>query len=145
MIKNKIVYTATHQKASRIIVTVLMAAFAIGMVIPFIWMLSSSFKTASEVMQLPIKWIPNSFDLRNYKIVWNIGDLAPRDYQFANAYIKLHCCSSHYSREYFINKFSRWLRFCKDGIQRAQYTFPDLFGNYDDSIFCNVDSQIRYF
>ena len=87
MIKNKIVYTATHQKASRIIVTVLMAAFAIGMVIPFIWMLSSSFKTASEVMQLPIKWIPNSFDLRNYKIVWNIGDLAPRDYQFANAYI----------------------------------------------------------
>ena len=87
MIKNKIVYTATHQRSSRIIVTVLMAAFAVGMVIPFIWMLSSSFKTANEVMQLPIKWIPNSFDLRNYKIVWNIGDLAPRNYQFANAYI----------------------------------------------------------
>ena len=31
MIKNKIVYTATHQRSSRIIVTVLMAAFAVGM------------------------------------------------------------------------------------------------------------------
>ncbi len=72
---------------SRILATAIMLTFAFVMILPFIWMLSSSFKTAGEVMQLPIKWIPDSFDLRNYKIVWNIGDLAPRDYQFARAYL----------------------------------------------------------
>ena len=71
----------------RILWSIVLGIFAVGMVVPFVWMLSSSFKTAGEVMQLPIRWIPDSLNFRNYMIVWNIGNLAPRDYQFAQAYM----------------------------------------------------------
>lgn len=84
------VISVKHAKKGRLIrilITILVLIFAAGMVLPFIWMLSSSFKTAGEVMQLPIKWIPDSLNFRNYRIVWNIGDEAPRDYHFLKAYL----------------------------------------------------------
>jgi multiple sugar transport system permease protein len=56
------------------------------MVIPFLWMLSASMKRGVDVMKLPIEWIPKYFYLDNYKIVWNIGNLARRDYHFNLAY-----------------------------------------------------------
>ena len=79
-------YTSKKETAVRIVVTIIMAVVAMGMLTPFVWMLSSSFKMPNEVMQLPIKWIPETFNWDNYKIVWNIGNLAPRDYHFVNSY-----------------------------------------------------------
>lgn len=57
------------------------------MVTPFIWMLSASMKLPLDVMKLPIDWIPDYFYPDNYKKVWNIGDIAARDYHFALAYL----------------------------------------------------------
>lgn len=39
------------------------------MLIPFVWMLLTSFKTYAESVQVPIRWIPQSFNLNNYKAV----------------------------------------------------------------------------
>jgi multiple sugar transport system permease protein len=43
---------------------------SLTMVLPFIWMLSSSLKLESEIFGLPIKWIPETFHWSNYQKVW---------------------------------------------------------------------------
>lgn len=40
---------------------------AIVMILPFLWMISTSFKSPSEVFSIPIKWIPEDFNFDNYK------------------------------------------------------------------------------
>lgn len=47
---------------------------AVSMLIPFIWMLSASFKTNQEIFSFPIKWIPEVFHKENYTNVWAISD-----------------------------------------------------------------------
>lgn len=42
---------------------------AVIMVIPFIWMLSSSFKLKNEIFVKPITWIPKVFHLDNYETI----------------------------------------------------------------------------
>jgi len=71
---------------NRILVTLLIGGFAFTMIVPFLWMISASMKLPLDVMQLPIKWIPDYFYIENYKQVWNIGGAAIRDYQFGLAY-----------------------------------------------------------
>ncbi|ULL16337.1 carbohydrate ABC transporter permease [Paenibacillus sp. H1-7] len=39
-------------------VTLIMLFFAVAMVLPFVWMISTSFKTPGEVFEYPIQWIP---------------------------------------------------------------------------------------
>ena len=72
--------------AVNIIITLLMAAFAFTMIVPFLWMVSASMKRGVDVMKLPIEWIPRYFYPDNYLKVWNIGGIAVRDYHFALAY-----------------------------------------------------------
>ena len=45
------------------------------MVVPFAWMIFTSFKTYSEAMQVPIKWLPETLNLENYRKIlsMNIG------------------------------------------------------------------------
>lgn len=66
--------------------TILFTAIGVFMILPFLWMLSSSFKILADVLKFPIKWIPDYFYIKNYLIVWNIGNDAPRDYHFALSY-----------------------------------------------------------
>lgn len=72
--------------ALRVFFTVIIGVMAFTMVIPFLWMISASFKIAADVLKLPIEWIPNYLYVNNYKIVWNIGDVSPRNYHFALSY-----------------------------------------------------------
>lgn len=44
---------------------------AIIMIIPFLWMLSASFKLKNEIFSVPIQWIPKTFHLDNYDEVLN--------------------------------------------------------------------------
>ena len=50
----------------RSVVTAIMLAVSVLMVIPFIWMLSTSFKNSVEVFNFPIEWIPKKFYFENY-------------------------------------------------------------------------------
>ena len=70
----------------KVLFTIIIAIIGITMIIPFIWMLSASMKISADVMELPIRWIPKSLNLNNYKEVWNIGGGATRDYHFGLAY-----------------------------------------------------------
>src|SRR5690606_19447177 len=54
----------------KVLITLIFVALAFTMVLPFIWMLSTSFKKQIEVFVYPIQWIPDSFQWANYKEVW---------------------------------------------------------------------------
>lgn len=56
--------------AGKAIVTVVLAAFAVLMILPFLWMLSTSFKINAEVFRYPIEWIPRNWHWDNYRKVW---------------------------------------------------------------------------
>lgn len=43
---------------------------ALIMLIPFVWMVSASFKLNTEIFATPIRWIPEVFRLDNYINVW---------------------------------------------------------------------------
>ncbi len=64
-----------RNKSKKIIIktllTALMAAMSIIMVLPFLWMISSSFKPDNKIFCFPIQWIPDHATLANYDRVWN--------------------------------------------------------------------------
>ncbi|GGH50759.1 MULTISPECIES: carbohydrate ABC transporter permease [Paenibacillus] len=47
-----------------------MILISLVMIVPFLWMLSTSFKLQEEVFQYPIQWIPQVFHFENYVEVW---------------------------------------------------------------------------
>ena len=53
----------------KILFTLLGTLIAVIMVIPFVWMVSSSFKLKNEIFVKPITWIPQQFHLDNYETV----------------------------------------------------------------------------
>lgn len=75
-----------HKTIWSIFWSVAIGLFAFAMVIPFLWMLSASMKHESDVMKLPIDWIPNYLYFHNYLNVWHLGREATTDYHFALAY-----------------------------------------------------------
>lgn len=50
---------------------VFLIAFAVLLLLPILWMLSTSLKTQSETFQLPIQWIPDHPMWSNYPDAWN--------------------------------------------------------------------------
>lgn len=58
---------------NKLILTLIMTFFGILMVVPFIWMISTSFKTPADVFVYPIKWLPNPFNWDHHVKVWT-GD-----------------------------------------------------------------------
>jgi multiple sugar transport system permease protein len=55
----------------KLFLTVLLMGFGVLMVLPFIWMVSTSFKIPIDVFNYPIEWIPRTFNWNNYSRVWN--------------------------------------------------------------------------
>ncbi|MDR0374899.1 MAG: carbohydrate ABC transporter permease [Treponema sp.] len=49
---------------------VLLAIIAFSMLIPFVWMLSSSLKLNKDVFMFPMKWIPEHPRWQNYSDIW---------------------------------------------------------------------------
>ena len=42
------------------------------MLLPFFWMISTAFKPESEIFTLPIRWLPSSFSVQNFKRAFQI-------------------------------------------------------------------------
>jgi multiple sugar transport system permease protein len=55
----------------RIFYTLIIGALALTMVLPFLWMLSTSFKIEMDIFNFPIEWIPKTFNLANYSAAWS--------------------------------------------------------------------------
>lgn len=54
----------------KIIRSVVMGFLGFLMIIPFLWMISSSFKDPISMFNYPIEWIPKKFNFQSYKDVW---------------------------------------------------------------------------
>lgn len=64
------------RNAVRVIVTVILFLIALTMILPFVWMLSSSFKVENDVLAYPIQWIPKRWNIvQNYSTVWYKGSM----------------------------------------------------------------------
>ena len=72
-----------RQRAYRLALYVLLAASCAIMLLPFFWMLTTSFKTQSEALRIPPQWIPTSFRWQNYVEAWNA---APFGWYFFNSF-----------------------------------------------------------
>ncbi|WP_068783614.1 carbohydrate ABC transporter permease [Paenibacillus phocaensis] len=58
-------------RLKRVIITMGMGIAGIFFILPFLWMLSASFKPELEVMTYPIQWIPSTWKIiENYSQVW---------------------------------------------------------------------------
>ena len=56
----------------KILFYALLCAMAVVTLLPFVWMLSSSFKSAESIRTLPIRWIPEHPTLEGYQRVFNM-------------------------------------------------------------------------
>lgn len=55
----------------KMIITIIMFAVSIIFLLPFVWMLVTSFKIEKDVFVYPIQWIPRQWNvIENYKEVW---------------------------------------------------------------------------
>lgn len=55
---------------SKIVLTLFITALGILTVMPYIWMISSSFKVTADIFKYPIEWIPKTLNWSNYEKVW---------------------------------------------------------------------------
>ncbi len=54
-----------------IIAFVVLMTGLLVMLLPFLWMVLTSFKTYGETVQIPIVWFPKKYTLENYEYVLN--------------------------------------------------------------------------
>ncbi|MDF2648954.1 MAG: carbohydrate transporter permease [Paenibacillus sp.] len=54
----------------KVSITGIFLFLAILMVLPFLWMLSTSFKISADIFVYPIEWIPKRWNFDNYRTVW---------------------------------------------------------------------------
>ncbi len=55
----------------KLVTTILLGILAFTMILPFFWMISTSFKLESDVFKFPIEWIPKRWHaIQNYQEVW---------------------------------------------------------------------------
>ena len=60
-----------HSHVAKGIVYALLIIGAFMMLLPFLWMLSTSFKSQPEALRMPPTWIPDNWVFKNYATVWN--------------------------------------------------------------------------
>lgn len=60
-------------RAAHILSYLLMAIVAAVMALPFLWMISTSFKEMGQVLIFPPQWIPKPFVLANYAEAWDLA------------------------------------------------------------------------
>ena len=61
----------TQELIRKIFVSLIVWFFGIVMIVPFIWMLSTSFKGMNDVFTFPIEWIPSEPTLKGYKALFS--------------------------------------------------------------------------
>lgn len=63
----KVKKSGTHMGRVRLVLWYVVAiAGSLIMLLPFAWMISTSFKTENEIFTVPIRWLPTRFTIQNY-------------------------------------------------------------------------------
>lgn len=68
--ERKMGYTA-RQTIVKVILSFLIWGMGIVMIVPFLWMLSTSFKGMNDVFTFPIEWIPKNPTLKGYQALFS--------------------------------------------------------------------------
>lgn len=66
----------TKMTLGKIIIYITLSAGAVLMILPFIWMISTSLKNINEVFTVPIQWIPKEIKASNFKRVFEVMDFS---------------------------------------------------------------------
>jgi multiple sugar transport system permease protein len=72
----------------KIVLYTILIIYAVATLIPFLWALSSSFKTLEEIVSGSINFIPKNFTLDNYKQIFIKEELFPR-WMFNSVFISV--------------------------------------------------------
>lgn len=59
------------QLLQKCLTTLLIAVVTLVLILPFLWMISTSFKAADEIFDVVPKWLPREFNFNNYVGIWN--------------------------------------------------------------------------
>ena len=60
----------------RVLAYLVVTLGAVIMVVPFLWMASTAFKSGGSAFDYPPTWIPRPFTLENFKEVWTAVDFS---------------------------------------------------------------------
>jgi multiple sugar transport system permease protein len=66
----KNIHMIINEYRRKLLILAVLICISFVMILPFLWMLSSSFKLDREVFQSPIQWIPKTFHWENYVNIW---------------------------------------------------------------------------
>ncbi len=58
------------KRTANVIIYGVLLVLVAALMVPFIWMLSSSLKENNQVLTVPIQWIPAEFVWSNYTDIW---------------------------------------------------------------------------
>lgn len=72
-----------RQRTYRLVLYFLLFTGCAIMLLPFFWMVTTSFKVESEVLRMPPRWIPQNWQWINYIKAWNV---APFGRYFFNSF-----------------------------------------------------------
>jgi multiple sugar transport system permease protein len=72
------------EKITNIFVTILLVLGGVSMILPMVWMLSTSFKSLNDIFAVPPIWIPNPLHFENYPNAWNLVDAQTGRTMFAD-------------------------------------------------------------
>ncbi len=64
-------YYIARQRLYRFILYVLLLVGCAIMLLPFFWMVTTSFKTELQAMKMPPQWIPTTWHWENYPLAWS--------------------------------------------------------------------------
>ncbi|WP_055106210.1 carbohydrate ABC transporter permease [Paenibacillus ihumii] len=64
----------TQINIRKLILTFIMLFFGVVMVVPFLWMISTSFKSPADVFKYPVEWIPSALNWEHHVKVWSGKD-----------------------------------------------------------------------
>ncbi|ANF96023.1 carbohydrate ABC transporter permease [Paenibacillus bovis] len=64
-----------QQKMTNAIIFIILCIGAVFMILPLLWMISTSFKNREAVFALPPEWIPKDFQFAKYAEIWTAGPL----------------------------------------------------------------------
>ncbi len=67
---------SNKQKVTKTLIYTLLVVCSLAMLMPFVWMLSSSLKLDKDVFTFPIEWIPSNPRWKNYAEIWTTIPLA---------------------------------------------------------------------
>ncbi len=82
---------------SKTIVYLLLVIGALTMLLPFFWMVSTSFKTGFEALQVPPTWLPKKLQITNWISAWKAAPFATYLSKFGGCITYDDSWSNYYS------------------------------------------------